>query len=436
MKSKFLCVIASICSIAALKAQEQHITLQQAVELALKNSDNAKLADAKLYTAENKLAITKNLQYPDATLSGQYMYLTNANVDLKLNLNSNSDESSNNASPTINQLMLGQANISMPIFLGFKLKNTVKAAENSYKAASLNAKNDKEKLALQVIEQYINLYKVNQSIILIQENLKSAKQRVKDFTSMEKNGLLARNDLLKAQLQESDIELSLEEAIKNERILNYKLITLLKIPKKTAILTSSDDFEIIPLDITNDSIARNDFRAMKYQLKAAENQIIIARSKYYPSISLSGGYIALDLHNALTVTNAMNAGVGISYNLSDIFKTKSDIKFAKSKVKELEYSINTFSDAIKVQIKNAQEEYQLANKQYQVYIKSVQQAIENYRIVKDKHNNGLLNTNDLLEADVEQLKAKINLAYAKANISLKYYELLSAEGQLINKITN
>jgi outer membrane protein TolC len=58
------------------------------------------------------------------------------------------------------------------------------------------------------------------------------------------------------------------------------------------------------------------------------------------------------------------------------------------------------------------------------------QATVNYRIVKDKYDNGLADTNDLLEADVEQLQTKLNLTYAKADISQKYYELLTADGQL------
>ena len=51
--------------------------------------------------------------------------------------------------------------------------------------------------------------------------------------------------------------------------------------------------------------------------------------------------------------------------------------------------------------------------------------------MKDKYDNGLSNTNDLLEADVDQLSAKINLANAKANVALKYYELLNTTGQLL-----
>ena len=58
---------------------------------------------------------------------------------------------------------------------------------------------------------------------MIETNLKSAHQRVVDFSAKEQNGLLARNDLLKAQIQESNIQLSLEDAKKNEAILNYQV---------------------------------------------------------------------------------------------------------------------------------------------------------------------------------------------------------------------
>jgi outer membrane protein TolC len=88
------------------------------------------------------------------------------------------------------------------------------------------------------------------------------------------------------------------------------------------------------------------------------------------------------------------------------------------------------TDYIKIQVKKAIEDYDLALKQKVVYNEAAEQATENYRIVKDKYDNGLSDTNDLLEADVEQLNSKINTALAKANTIQKYYELLSATGQL------
>src|SRR5690606_19674264 len=121
-----------------------------------------------------------NLRYPDAKISGQYQYLTNAKIDLQTsngdNNGSNAEDNGGNSDnniPTVNQLFLGQANITMPVFTGFKLKNAVAASDNAYKAASFTAANDREQIALETIKDYINLYKAKQSIGLIEENLKS-----------------------------------------------------------------------------------------------------------------------------------------------------------------------------------------------------------------------------------------------------------------------
>jgi outer membrane protein TolC len=143
-----------------------------------------------------------------------------------------------------------------------------------------------------------------------------------------------------------------------------------------------------------------------------------------------GGYASLDLQNVISVQNAMNFGVGVSYDLGGILKNGSSIKMAESKSLETQNYKEILTDNIKVQVKKAIEDYDLALKQNEVYLEAATQSSENYRIVKDKYDNGLSNTNDLLEADVEQLSSKINNALARANIIQKYYELLSKTGQL------
>ena len=439
MKIKFLMLTVLFAIVAqSTKAQEKHLSLEEAVNMALASSDEAKISEAKVNSATQELQVTENNRYPDFKLSGQYSYLTNANVDLQLSTGNSDTTPEDGASqpaaqPQINQLLLGQANVSMPIFSGFKLKNSIKAGENSLKAAKLNAQNSNEEIALQTIQDYLNLYKARKTVDLVQESLKSAQQRVKDFNAMEQNGLLARNDLLKAQLQESNVQLSLDEAKKTAEILNYKLAVTLKLPEDTEIETSDSEFQRSGLIETGAEINRSDLEALKFQEQAAEKGIEVAKGNYFPSIALVGGYVALDLQNALTVSNAMNVGVGVSYNLSEIFKNKSEVKLAESKANELRHSIDLVSDKIKIQVKNARQDYKLAQKKFDVYSKSQEQAVENYRIVKDKYDNGLMDTNDLLEADVQQLQAKINLAYAQANIAQKYYELLQAQGKLTNE---
>ena len=111
MRIKYLLILFLLVTTwESLQAQEmQKLSIEKAVEIALNNSDEAKLADTKVRTAENQLQATKNLQYPDLSISGQYQHLFEPDVDVKLfsNQNPNADEGQATSSPNVNQLFLG-----------------------------------------------------------------------------------------------------------------------------------------------------------------------------------------------------------------------------------------------------------------------------------------------------------------------------------------
>jgi len=427
----------------AVEAQEKRpLSLDEAINLAVTKSNEAGLADTRVVTAGLEVTNVKNNVYPDFKISGQYMRLNRPNVDLKYAQGNSAEEpaeagSEPSSSPEVNRILFGQANLSMPLFSGFRLKNSIAASESALNARKLSAANTKERVAMQTIVLYVNLYKAQQSIALIQENLKSANQRVTDFTAMEQNGLLARNDLLRAQLQASNIQLSLEDAKRTASTLNYQLVTLLKLPEGTEVVPGDSYFKnagnITPSLSEADAIAqRSDLEALRWEQKAQEANIKIAKADYYPSVAFTGGYVALDIENFLQVYNAVNVGIGVSYDISNIFKNNSKVKAARSRAEETRRESEILTDRIKVQVHEALENYNLAIKQNQVYVQAVEQAGENYRIVNDKYDNGLSDTNDLLEADVQQLQARLNEAFSKADITQRYYELLNATGKLTN----
>ncbi|MCC9071358.1 TolC family protein [Flavobacterium sp. F-65] len=420
-----------LIGLSSLEAQEKtSLTLDDAVKMAWEKSDEVTLANTKVNTKKYELKSTKNNQYPDLKASGQYQRLAGADVNLKMN-----QESGSGSAPNVDQLMLGQLTASLPIFAGFKIQNSIKLSENLYQAELATSLKTKEDIALRVVNNYANLYKAQKTIELLNENQKQAKQRVADFIELEKNGIIPRNDLLKSQLLVSKIQLSIDEANKNLNILNFHLITLLKLDSSTKIAVGENDFINYKTDNipTNEQPAlenRKDLEALRYQEKASESSIKMAKSAYYPTVSLLGGYAAVDVRNILTVQNAMNFGVGVSYDLSGILKKGADIKQAQSKADEVKSSEEILTNYIKVEVQQAIENYNLALKQSSVYDLALEQASENYRILKDKFDNGLADTNDLLEADVEQLSAKVNTATSKADIIQRYYEMLSATGQL------
>jgi len=415
--------------ISSIEAQEKtSLTLGEAVQMAWEKSNEVTLANTKVNTKMYELKTVKNNQYPDLKISGQYQRLTKASIDLP-----NQGESASLASP--DRAMIGMANLSLPIFAGFKIQSSIDASEGMYEAETANAAKTKEDVALKAITYYTALYKAQKTLDVLNENQKSAKQRVTDFTELEKNGIIPRNDLLKAQLLVSKTQLSIDEANNNINNINYYLTTLLKLDPNVKIEVNEQDFFNLKTSntITSDAVAlesRKDLEAIRLQSKASESNVKIAKAGYYPAISLLGGYTALDLKDIITVKYAMNFGIGLSYDLSGILKNNVHVKEAESRALEVKNTEAIMTDRIKVEVQKSIEDYDLAINQSVVYDEALQQAAENYRLVKDKFDNGLSDTNDLVEADVEHLNAKIQTALSKATIIQKYYELLSVSGQL------
>ncbi len=434
---KVNCIIiftAFLFGMNGLHAQsKQGLNLEKAIQLAMQNSGEVKLANAKVQTKKYELQSVKNNTLPEVKAAGQYQRLAKASVNLK-SYNSNSD-SNNEPAPKVDQLVLGQLNASLPIFSGFKLNKSLKAFNNLYEAENANAMQTKEETAMKVINYCAALYKAQKTVELLKENYKSAEQRVSDFIALEKNEIVAKNDLLKVQLQLAKIQLSLDQAKSELYLANYNLVNFLKMDPGTELEIKESDFEGIIMEKVpgTDATAiesRKDLAALRLGEKASQDNIKIAKSAYYPTLAIVGGYTALDLKNVVTVQNAMNLGLGISYDLSGILKNNAKVNIAKSKAMEMQSAELILTDAIKLQYQRAVEEYNLALKQSAVYTQAVEQAKENYRIIRDKYDNGLEDTNELLEADAEQLESTINKELANANILQKYYQLLAAAGQL------
>lgn len=429
-----------LLSATALHAQQRQLSLDEAINLAVTKSTEATLADTKVATSKLEVDNVKNNAYPSLKLSGAYLRITDPTINLKAPLGSSdsSGDSSSSGStmPSVNSAMYGMASAGLPLFSGFKIKNSITASENAYKAETFNAANTKEQLAMQTIVLYTNLYKANQSVLLIEENLKTARQRVKDFTAMEQNGLIARNDLLKSQLQVSNTEIVLEDAKKTVSVINFQLTTLLHLPEGTQVAVNDAYFKntnVNPAVTESDAVAqRNDLEALRYAEKAAESNVKIAKGDYYPTLALSAGYVYLNVPHFVELYNAANAGISVSYDLAGIFKNKKKVQAAESRRLEQQQQLDLATENVKVQVQQSLENYNLAVKQNKVYAEAVTQAAENYRIVKDKYDNGLVDTNDLLEADVDQLKAKLNETFSRADITQRFYELLNTSGKLTN----
>lgn len=438
-----LLVMVLLISAPGLQAQEKRkLSLQEAITLSLQNSHQLKNSQAKIDEATAALREAVDKRLPDASISGSYLRLNNPNIDMKTKSSNNNGggTGSNEPAPKVSQVMYGLANLSLPLYTGGRIKYGIESSRYLAEAAKLDADYQKEEVIQNTVATYVNLFKAKSAVELVNESLVQSQERAKQFANLEKNGLLARNDLLKAQLQVSNKELTLLDAQNNWQLANVNMNLLLGLPTGTELqldtLLLDEAREVKPLDdyIQAAVTGRKDVAALGLQKKAAETGVKATKGELYPSLALTGGYVAADIPKLLTVTNAVNIGVGVSYNLGSLWKNKAKVQQAEARVRQINEAEALKTDQLRLQVNKSYLDWLSTQKKIQVYAKAVEQAEENYRITKNKYDNSLATTTDLLDADVAQLEARVQYVYAKADAIVIYNDLLRSAGLLTTDV--
>lgn len=431
MKHKIIIFIASFFFLQITHAQESKtLTLNEAIDLGLKNSHLLKSNEAKILEATAGIKEAEERKLPDASISGSYLYLpVHPTIDMKTG-------SGNGGGPSVSQAIYGTASVSLPLYAGGKIKYGIESARLLEQAVKLDAENDRAAVIFNITSACINLYKAYQAIELVKENLQTAQQRVKDLANLEKNGLLARNDLLKAELQSSNTELTLLDAETNYKLACINMNIMMGLPEQTILIPDKSGLSLPATVKTIDEYEqdalqnRKDIGAINVRKKNADLSLKAIRADKYPSVALTGGYIAADIPKFLSVYNAVNIGVGIKYNIASLWKNKSKIQQAEARIKQLTAGEDQVTDNVRLQVNEAYQGYLVSVKKIEVYEKAVTQATENYRITKNKYDNALATTTELLEADVALFQARLRVTNAKADSFVAYNKLLQTAGDL------
>ena len=437
-KLKSLLIIFSLFSLQMTAQEKKTLSLNEAIDLGLQNSKLLKINQAKIEeaTAATKEAVEKKL--PDAKASASYLRVNAVNVELKTKNNGGGSGGTTPPveQPKVSQALYGLMNVSLPIYTGGKIRYGIESSKYLEKAAMLDAQSDKDEVIQNTIEAFANLFKAKTAVRLVQENLNEAQQRTKELTGMEKNGLLARNDLLKAQLRESNMEYNLSDAENSWQLANVNMNLMLGLPTSTELvldtvgLRNKEDIRILDDYLNAARINRKDIEAIDLRKKAAESGVKSAKGDLYPSLALTGGYIGLDIPDFLSIPAAMNVGVGVSYNIGSLWKNKAKVQQAEARVKQVTFTEAMMDDNMRLEVNRSYLSLMTNRKKIETSAKAVEQAEENYRIVKNKFDNSLATTTDLLDADIAQLQARLSYTLSRADAFVAYHKLLQTAGLL------
>jgi outer membrane protein len=416
--------------------QVQKITMPSAVALGIENSTQLMTSNAKLKEAQAKLMEARDRFVPEVGVSGTYMRINTPNVSMNTDNSSGGSDSPLAAFSNLHSLSLLQVSASEPIFNGFKIRNNKNMADYLEQAAHYDVATTKSKVALNTLKAVYQYYELLETRQVVEENLKQAKQRVDEFINLEKNGLLPRNDRLRAELQANTIELGLNEVNNNLQMAEYNLIVLLGFAEDSKIeLDTTGMFEVGAIDTWQASLEnglqnRNELKSVALHAKASSMNYSIAKADRLPSLGVSVGYVNAYVPDFITVTNALNAGLSLKYSITGAIHASHKMKEAKAGMEQVEAAQKEINNNVRMEIKKRFLEYQQKQDKLVINNRAIEQAQENFTIAENKYNNGLLLLSDYLEANSLLLLSKINYATTRSEVMVAYYELQESMGNL------
>ncbi|RYY97734.1 MAG: hypothetical protein EOO11_10030 [Chitinophagaceae bacterium] len=203
-------------------AQEAHpLSLKEAIDRSVQNSKALQAGAARIAGAQAAVREAQDRRLPDASVSASYLRLNKPNVNLKTKPASGGTGAQESASP--NAAAYAMANVSVPLFAGYRIKYGIESAKYLEQAVKLDAQEDREAVVANAIEAWNNLFKARAAVALVDSNLAAARERVRELANQERAGIIPRNDLLKAQLAQSNTELALLDARNNWELANVNM---------------------------------------------------------------------------------------------------------------------------------------------------------------------------------------------------------------------
>jgi len=94
------------------------LTLQEAIELSVRNSKELKVAGARVDQAAAEWSEAKLRRYPDVKVSGSYLRVNQPNINMKASLGSGEGTAGPAQEIKVDQVVYGMATASLPLFSG------------------------------------------------------------------------------------------------------------------------------------------------------------------------------------------------------------------------------------------------------------------------------------------------------------------------------
>ncbi|BDD03773.1 TolC family protein [Aureibacter tunicatorum] len=288
------------------------------------------------------------------------------------------------------------------------------AAEDARDAKKWELERTKEYVLMEVKKQYFAISLAQHKVEVLEGALKTAQANLQLVEDLKEQGYAKEADRLEVSVYVADLEGKLLQSESDLLTAEDYLVVLLNEPKGTSIKTteSLEDVQTLFEEYDQLSDQRADIKAFSLGLDASKKMYKSSTFAFVPRVNAFG---ALEQNGRQFFGDSKNnyfVGLQLSWTLFNGFKSLGKAQEAKATWLKTQYQFDEYKRQNELELSKAVREAKVYEKRVQLASLAKEQAEESYRMRKDRYEEGLEKTTDLLLA--QSLSAQKQLEYLHA----------------------
>lgn len=415
-----------------ISAQEV-LSLEQAIELALKNNYDIRIAKNRedIASINNSAGKAGMLPRANVTLTDNAS-LTNLNQEFSNGLEVNTKNVTGNVvNPSFN--------ISWTLFDGLKMFATKSRLKRLEEIGELNYKDTLQAVVAQTIIAYYDAVSAQQQLKAINEAIRISEERVKLADRKFQVGTSSKVDLLQAKVDLNEQKSALLNQRKLIEMKKAELNRILVRPAETDFNTTDS----IPVNYEPQLLSANDLDVKNFQLISAAKNVEIARlmkkesfSQFLPNLDVNGAYgfnrsqssAGFALYNQ---NYGLSGGFTLSIPLFNGLNTLNQYKVAGIQVTNAQFSLEKTRLQTKLNFYRALKDFETAKEVLKLEEENIQLADENLKIALERFRLAQSTAIELREAQKSYEDAQSRLVNSRFSAKVAETELMRLQGSLV-----
>jgi TolC family type I secretion outer membrane protein len=440
MKTRIFLLVMLLGLFSTLQAQENALTLEECVDVALKH--NAEIIMGRMTVdragkdvvqarAEFMPDVSARISYYHSVVGPSSMLRIDPGTGIPVPVQPEEIISwSSSAAMTVYQtLFRGGYN-----FFNYKMNHNLK------KSAEYNFDDTRQGVIYQVKERYYNLLKAEKLLGVQEETLRSSEESFKRAQVLYEVGKASKSDMLKAKVQVETDRLALIEAQNSLSIARASLNYILGFNVDHDIRLV-DNLEVPEVEVSYEDALENALSQHpallrgRYDVKAMKAGIGVAVSRFLPSVTAYFQYSwnhqdFNKISNLFDKDYSYYMGVQLSLPIFQGFSRIASTSQAKLDYRSSQEALDQIKLQVGLEVKQAYFEQQQAKRAIAVARDAVEAAEEDLRLNKEKYGLGAGTMLDLINAQVSATTAKSDHIQALYDYKYAIARLQKAMGTL------